>query len=41
MRASTSNCLSGRPSSFTFANAGTYKVTCTIHPTMNMTVTVQ
>ena len=31
----------GASQSYTFANAGTYKVTCTIHPTMNMTVTVQ
>jgi plastocyanin len=31
----------GQSGSFTFADAGTYQVTCTIHPTMNMTVTVQ
>src|SRR6185503_6069275 len=31
----------GKSGSFTFTDAGTYKVTCTIHPTMNMTVTVQ
>jgi plastocyanin len=31
----------GASESFTFADAGTYQVTCTIHPTMNMTVTVQ
>lgn len=30
----------GKSGSFTFTQAGTYKVTCTIHPTMNMTVTV-
>jgi plastocyanin len=24
-----------------FDTAGTYKITCTIHPTMNMTITVQ
>jgi plastocyanin len=27
--------------SYTFTVPGTYKVTCTLHPTMNMTVTVQ
>ena len=26
---------------FTFDKAGTYDVTCLIHPTMNMTITVQ
>jgi plastocyanin len=31
----------GQSGSFTFTDAGTYPVTCTIHPTMNMTVTVQ
>ncbi len=31
----------GKSGSFTFTEAGTYQVTCTIHPTMNMTVTVQ
>ena len=31
----------GASESYTFAAAGTYKVTCTIHPTMNMTITVQ
>jgi plastocyanin len=31
----------GKSGSFTFTDAGTYQVTCTIHPTMNMTVTVQ
>jgi plastocyanin len=31
----------GGSESYTFADAGTYKVTCTIHPTMNMTITVQ
>ena len=31
----------GASDSFTFTEAGTYQVTCTLHPTMNMTVTVQ
>lgn len=31
----------GASGSYTFTAAGTYKVTCTLHPTMNMTVTVQ
>jgi plastocyanin len=31
----------GASDSFTFADPGAYKVTCTIHPTMNMTITVQ
>lgn len=31
----------GKSGSSTFADAGTYQVTCTLHPTMNMTVTVQ
>jgi len=31
----------GASASYTFADAGTYKVTCTIHLTMNMTITVQ
>lgn len=31
----------GASQSYTFFQAGTVKVTCTIHPTMNMTVTVQ
>ena len=31
----------GASESYTFADAGTYKVTCTIHPTMNMTIAVQ
>lgn len=31
----------GASESYTFADAGTYKVTCTVHPQMNMTVTVQ
>jgi plastocyanin len=31
----------GKSGSFTFTDAGTYQVTCTIHPTMNMTITVQ
>jgi plastocyanin len=31
----------GKSGSFTFTEAGTYQVTCTIHPTMNMTITVQ
>jgi plastocyanin len=31
----------GASQSYTFADAGTYKVTCTLHSTMNMTITVQ
>lgn len=31
----------GASQSYTFADAGTYKVTCTIHLFMNMTITVQ
>lgn len=31
----------GASASYTFADAGTYKVTCTIHLTMNMTITVK
>jgi plastocyanin len=31
----------GGSGSYTFTDAGTYQVTCTIHPTMNMKVTVQ
>lgn len=31
----------GASQSYTFASSGTVKVTCTFHPTMNMTVTVQ
>ena len=31
----------GASASYTFANPGTYRVTCTIHPTMNMAITVQ
>lgn len=31
----------GASDSFTFADPGTYQVTCTLHPTMNMTVTVE
>jgi plastocyanin len=31
----------GGSESYTFADAGAYKVTCTIHATMNMTITVQ
>ena len=26
---------------YTFTEAGTYQVTCTLHPTMNMTITVE
>jgi plastocyanin len=29
------------PKSFTFATAGTYEVTCTVHSNMNVTITVQ
>ena len=31
----------GGSGNYPFADAGTYKVTCTIHPNMNMTITVQ
>lgn len=31
----------GASGSYTFTDAGTYKVTCTLHPNMNMTITVQ
>ncbi|MGZ6213653.1 MAG: cupredoxin domain-containing protein [Candidatus Limnocylindria bacterium] len=31
----------GASSSYTFSTPGTYQVTCTIHPPMNMTITVQ
>lgn len=31
----------GSSKSYTFADAGGYKVTCTLHPQMNMTITVQ
>jgi plastocyanin len=31
----------GASESYTFADAGTYQVTCTLHPTMNMTITVE
>ena len=31
----------GGSDSYTFADKGSYAVTCTIHPTMNMTITVQ
>jgi plastocyanin len=30
----------GKADSYTFADVGTYQVTCTLHPQMNMTVTV-
>ena len=30
----------GQTKTVTFANAGTYHITCTIHPSMNVTVTV-
>ncbi len=30
----------GDSHTYTFATAGTYMITCTIHPTMNLTVTV-
>jgi plastocyanin len=29
------------PKSYTFATAGTYEVTCTVHPSMNVVITVQ
>ena len=31
----------GASDSYTFTQAGAYKVTCTLHPNMNMTITVQ
>lgn len=31
----------GASDSYTFAEAATHKVTCTLHPNMNMTITVQ
>jgi len=31
----------GGTKSVTFPTAGTYKITCTVHPSMNLTVTVQ
>lgn len=31
----------GASDSYTFAEAGTYQVTCTLHPNMNMTITVE
>jgi plastocyanin len=31
----------GASDSYTFAEAGTYQVTCTLHPNMNMTITVR
>lgn len=31
----------GASNSFTFTEAGPYQVTCTLHPNMNMTITVQ
>ena len=31
----------GASDSYTFADAGTYQVTCTLHSNMNMTITVQ
>ena len=31
----------GASDSYTFTEAGTYQVTCTLHPNMNMTITVQ
>ena len=31
----------GASDSFTFTEPGTYQVTCTLHPTMNMTITVE
>ncbi len=31
----------GASDSYTFAEAGSYQVTCTLHPNMNMTITVQ
>jgi Copper binding proteins, plastocyanin/azurin family. len=31
----------GASGSYAFTEPGTYQVTCTLHPTMNMTITVQ
>lgn len=31
----------GEKKQVTFANAGTYDITCSVHPNMNLTVTVQ
>ena len=31
----------GASDTYTFADPGSYKVTCTLHPNMNMTITVQ
>ena len=31
----------GASDSYTFADAGSYQVTCTLHPNMNMAITVQ
>jgi plastocyanin len=31
----------GDSKSYVFAKAGTYTVTCTVHPNMNVTITVQ
>lgn len=31
----------GASDTFTFTEPGTYQVTCTLHPTMNMTITVE
>lgn len=31
----------GKSDTYTFADAGIYEVTCTLHPQMNMTITVQ
>lgn len=31
----------GASDSYTFTDPGTYQVTCTLHPTMNMTITVE
>jgi plastocyanin len=31
----------GDSKSYTFATAGTYEVTCTVHPNMDVTITVQ
>jgi plastocyanin len=36
------NFTAGDPNkSYTFSTAGTYEVTCTVHPNMNVTITVQ
>ncbi len=39
--ASGLNFSPGDKKTETFATAGTYHITCTIHPTMNLTITVQ